>query len=452
MDPAYFNLETLLIAVVALPGVAFLTLSLAWLAGWEPSEKTISRLTATAFTGSSIGVILLAAAMISQGRHAVEVSLGPWFAVHEYEFPLTLLADRLSLPMLVLTALLIGLAAAFSRRYLHRERGFARFFLLLNLFGFGSLLIFAAGSYDLIIVGWELVGITSVLLIAFFQEREEPVRNAVRVFAIYRGTDIGLLVGVFALHHYAGTGEFSALFAGEWPMQAAVSLTSGQSLVVGLLFLLAAAGKAAQAPFTGWLPRAMEGPTPSSAIFYGAISVHAGAYLLIRSEPLILSSPIVSAAVIAIGLFTALVGTLGGRASADAKTALAQASAAQLGLIFVEIGLGWTWLALAHILGHAVVRTLEFLRTPSMLHDYHRMHAAAGGAFDPVGLYYEAALPPNVRSWLYRLALDRGRMDVILDRFIVGPVADLSHALLGVERKAGEASGPAVPVEVKVRG
>ncbi len=452
MDPAFFNLENLLIGVIALPGVAFLLLSLAWLVGWNPTERTISRLTASAFTGSSIGAVVLAAAMMAAGRHAVEVSLGQWFAVHEYEFPLTLLADRLSVPMLVLTTLLVGLVAAFSRRYLHREKGFARFFLLLNLFGFGSLLVFAAGSYDLIIAGWELVGITSVLLIAFFQEREEPVRNAVRVFAIYRGTDIGLLVGVFALHHYAGTGEFLALFAGEWPTQAAVSLTSNQSLVVGLLFLLAAAGKAAQAPFTGWLPRAMEGPTPSSAIFYGAISVHAGAYLLIRSEPLILSSPVVSAAVITIGLFTAVVGTLGGRASADAKTALAQASAAQLGLIFVEIGLGWTWLALVHILGHAAVRTLEFLRTPSMLHDYHRMHAAAGGTFDPVGLYYEAVLPPKVRAWLYRLAMDRGRMDVILERFIVGPVADLSRALLGVERKAGETSGAGVPVEVKIRG
>jgi NAD(P)H-quinone oxidoreductase subunit 5 len=373
--------------------------------------------------------------MFASGRRAVEISFGQWFAVHEYKFPLQLFADQLSMPMILLTALLVGLTAAFSRRYLHRESGFIRFFLLFNLFGFGSLLVFAAGSYDLVIGGWELVGITSVLLIAFFQERKEPVRNAVRVFAIYRGTDIGLLVGVFALHHFAGSGTYSTLFAGEWPTQTAVTLSTGEALVVGLLFLLAAAGKAAQAPFTGWLPCAMEGPTPSSAIFYGAISVHAGAYLLIRSEPLILSSPVVSAAVIAVGLVTAAVGTLGSRASADAKTALAQASSAQLGLIFVEIGMGWTWLALVHILGHAVVRTLEFLRTPSMLHDYHRMHAAAGGKLDPVGLYYEAALPPNLRAWLYRLAIDRGRMDVILDRFIVGPVLDLSRALSRMERK-----------------
>ena len=126
---------------------------------------------------------------------------------------------------MALTAVLTGLIGAFSRRYLHREKGFERFFLLLNLFGFGSILIFAAGSFDLLIGGWELVGITSVLLIAFFQERREPVRNAVRVFAIYRACDVGLLVGVFLLHHFVGSATFADLFRGEWPAQQGASLT-----------------------------------------------------------------------------------------------------------------------------------------------------------------------------------------------------------------------------------
>src|SRR5581483_9984124 len=141
-----------------------------------------------------------------------------------------------------------------------------RFFLLLHLFAFGSLLVFAAGSFALLVGGWEMVGITSVLLIAVFQRRTAPVANRLRVFAVYRACDIGLLVGVFAMHRWAGT----ASFAGGFPM-----LPGGQALVVCLLLLLAASGKAAQVPFSGWLPRAMEGPTPSSAIFYGAISIHA---------------------------------------------------------------------------------------------------------------------------------------------------------------------------------
>ncbi len=120
-----------------------------------------------------------------------------------------LLADRLSLPFLAMTVVLSGLIGQFSATYLHRESGFFRFFLLLHLFAFGSLLAFAAGSFDLLIAGWELVGITSVLLIAFFDRRPAPVENGLRVFAVYRACDIGLLVGVFAMHHWAGNASFA---------------------------------------------------------------------------------------------------------------------------------------------------------------------------------------------------------------------------------------------------
>ena len=108
-----------------------------------------------------------------------------------------------------MTVVLSGLIGQFSATYLHRERGFLRFFLLLHLFAFGSLLAFAAGSFDLLVAGWEMVGITSVLLIAFFQQRPAPVENGLRVFAVYRACDIGLLVGVFAMHHWAGTASFA---------------------------------------------------------------------------------------------------------------------------------------------------------------------------------------------------------------------------------------------------
>ena len=136
------------------------------------------------------------------GTPRVAVAFGNWFTVHDYHFPLVLMADRLSLPFLGMTVALSGLIGQFSATYLHRERGFLRFFLLLHLFAFGSLLAFAAGSFDLLVGGWELVGITSVLLIAFFQQRAAPVDNALRVFAVYRACDIGLLVGVFAMHHW----------------------------------------------------------------------------------------------------------------------------------------------------------------------------------------------------------------------------------------------------------
>ncbi len=412
-----FTQATLLFVILA-PGVVFATFALLWLLGWVPSEREVSRITGVVFSACVVALVLIVWILASTGSPAVIVTLGNWFAVHDYHFPLVLLADRVSLPFLGLTVVLSGLIGQFSATYLHRERGFLRFFLLLHLFAFVSLLAFAAGSFDLLVAGWELVGITSVLLIAFFQQRAAPVENGLRVFAVYRACDIGLLVGVFAMHHWAQT----ASFVGGLPR-----LTGTQAAIVCLLLLLAAAGKAAQVPFSGWLPRAMEGPTPSSAIFYGAISIHAGAYLLLRIQPWLAQSPWASALVIVIGVVTAIHGTIVGRASADAKTSLAYASLTQVGVVFVEIGMGWKWIAIAHILGHATVRTLQFLRAPSMLHDYHQMHSAIGGELSPSSSRIEDLAPEPVRLWLYRWALDRGHLDTILDRFVIYPLLRISN-------------------------
>ena len=150
---SYTANQTLLLSIVALPGVAFGLLSLFWLLGWNPPEKVIGRITAATYAGAVFLILLLALNMNELGATMVSISPGQWFEIDEYEFPLTLLADRLSIPMMALTAILTGLIGAFSRRYLHREKGFERFFLLLNLFGFGSILIFAAGSFDLLIGG-----------------------------------------------------------------------------------------------------------------------------------------------------------------------------------------------------------------------------------------------------------------------------------------------------------
>ncbi len=225
------------------------------------------------------------------------------------------------------------------------------------------------------------------------------------------------------------------LFTGVWPNQV-TPLSGTTSTVIALLLLWGASGKSAQFPFSGWLPRAMEGPTPSSAIFYGAISVHLGAYLLLRAEPLFEASWIASAALILIGALTALLGTLSHRVVSDAKTGLAYATMTQLGVIFVEIGLRFPRLALAHLIGHAIVRTLQFLRAPSMLHDHHKVHAAAGGHLGKTGEHYEGVLPPGLRLVLYRIGLERGFYDAFADRFVVEPVLRLSRAFASLEPKS----------------
>ncbi|MDB6003846.1 MAG: hypothetical protein JWR15_833, partial [Prosthecobacter sp.] len=240
--------------------------------------------------------------------------------------------------------------------------------------------------------------------------------------------DLFMLLAVFLAHHWFHTTSWKDMFSGDWPGHVN-NLDGTAAAVIAVLLVFAASGKSSQGPFCGWLPRAMEGPTPSSAVFYGAISVHAGAYLLLRVEPLIHNSMVATGLVIFIGLTTAFLGTLVHRTCADAKTSLAYASQTQLGLIFAEIGFGWTTFAIIHMVSHAVLRTLQFLRSPSMLRDYNRVHAAAGGKINPTGGYYESLLPLPVQVWLYRFALGRGFYDAILDRFILAPVKGVAHML-----------------------
>ena len=240
------------------------------------------------------------------------------------------------------------------------------------------------------------------------------------------------------------------MFTGAWPGHVN-NLAGQEAAIVAVLLVFAASGKSAQGPFCGWLVRAMEGPTPSSAVFYGAISVHAGAYLLLRIEPLLHYSPVATALVIFIGLTTAFLGTLVHRTCADAKTSLAYASQTQLGLIFAEIGFGWTTFAVVHLISHAVLRTLQFLRSPSMLRDYNRVHAAAGGQIDPTGEHYESLLPKKVQVWLYRIALGRGFYDAIVDRFIVAPAVAFARFLGVFDLRMAVKGAPLPPAGETVR-
>jgi NADH:ubiquinone oxidoreductase subunit 5 (subunit L)/multisubunit Na+/H+ antiporter MnhA subunit len=436
--------ESLLIVGVAAPLAVFLSLGLLLLLGVELKEKIIARLTALTFLIATLCALPITVEMASSGWKPIHVHLGNLFSVGEYTFPITLLADSLSLPLLILTTVLCGVVGSFSSSYLHRERGFFRFFLLLHLFAFGAALAFTAGSFDLLVAGWEFVGITSVLLIAFFNERPEPVKNAIAVFNIYKSTDVGLLAGVFFLQHFVGASTAHGLFYNPGAAHGLV-IAQGPATIVGLLFIFAAAGKSAQIPFSGWLPRAMEGPTPSSAIFYGAISVHLGIFLILRAEPILQASPVLPGLIVGLGLVTALHATLSSRVTTDAKTSISYAALTQLGVIFIEAGLGFEKLALVHMIGHAILRTLQFLRAPSMLHDFHQMHAAAGGHLPKGGGHYEKVLSLGTRAWLYRLALDRCHLDTLLDRLVAKPLMTIAHFLNSFDRGRNGPSADPLP-------
>jgi NAD(P)H-quinone oxidoreductase subunit 5 len=212
-------------------------------------------------------------------------------------------------------------------------------------------------------------------------------------------------------------------------------VSAGQALLVGGLLLVAAAGKSALVPFSGWLPRAMEGPTPSSAVFYGALSVHLGAFLLLRISPLLEASPALAAAVVALGLVTAVYAALAGRAQTDIKSALSFASLTQVGLIVAEIGLGLRYFALVHLLGHACLRTLQFVRAPTLLQDYRGLEDALGHRLPrPAGWWGRVRSGP-ARDWVYRLALERGYLDAWLTDYVAVPFLRLFRGCDRLERR-----------------
>jgi NADH:ubiquinone oxidoreductase subunit 5 (subunit L)/multisubunit Na+/H+ antiporter MnhA subunit len=372
--------------------------------------------------------------MLVRGKYLVEAHFGSWFQLGHYEFALELTGDRLSIPFAMVSMVLVGLIGAFSRRYLHREPGYFRFYFLLALFGAGVELVVLAGSLDLVFVGWEVVGLTSALLIAFFHERKAPVEHGLRAFLTYRFCDIGLLGATVWTHHLMHDTSIVPNPLNQWGGFPVPETVSG-TIVIGLLLLWASMGKSAQVPLGGWLPRAMEGPTPSSAIFYGAISIHLGPYLLLRAAPLLDASQVVSAAVIAIGALTALHGGFVGRVQTDIKSALAYASMTQVGLIYVEIGLGFRYLALVHIVSHAILRSLQILRSPSLLSDYNRLEQVVGSVLPKTGGHLERLVPRRLQPWLYRHALERGYFDAFLTDWVVGTFVRVMRAIDSVDRR-----------------
>jgi len=433
LDDEFIRICGLLIT--AAPALLLCTLGLPNLIGRRVSEE-ITSLGCWLANGigllGSLGVLL---AMLSQGSSHESVELGHWVVVSDYHLSFKLIFDWLSLPFVILSFLLCGTIAAFSTRYMHGEPGYNRFFVLYALFVFGMVMASLAGTIETLFAGWEMVGLSSALLVAYFQERPAPVRNGLRVWIVYRVSDAALLVAAVVLHHAVGQGDFDRLFGDTgWPAGHMTSLSATKAFAVGLLLLVAAAGKSALVPFSGWLPRAMEGPTPSSAVFYGALSIHLGVYLLLRMSPILNASPILSAILVALGLITAAYAYLVGSVQTDIKSALCFASLVQVGIIVAEIGFGFQILALVHLIGHACLRTLQFVRAPTLLHDYHHLENAIGQHLPRMAGPWRLLPFPALRTWVYRFALERGQLDASLTSFIVEPFLSLCRGCDSLER------------------
>lgn len=428
-------LTTLGLLVVAAPALLLAVFFTAFLLSHRMQEETIGRLIQGTITVSLLAALGAACVMLARGVPQFVIELGDWVITPSYHLKFQFILDLLSLSYVILTLVLCATIGAFSTRYLHRERGYNRFFVIFAVFLMGMVTAALSDTVETLFAGWEMVGLSSVLLIAFFQERPAPPRNGLRVWIVYRVCDAALMLAAIMMHEINGAGDFDHITGRHaWPQHDPL-LIGPHFALLGVLFIIAAAGKSALVPFSGWLPRAMEGPTPSSAVFYGALSVHLGVFLLLRISPVLDSAPWLSALVVLLGLATAAFAYLAGRVQTDIKSALAFASLTQVGIIIVEIGLGFRYLALVHMLGHACLRTLQFIRAPSLLHDHHQLEDAIGTRPREERAQWEQRLPAAFQRALYRFSLERGYLDSILDRFIARPFVALFTWFDGLETR-----------------
>lgn len=410
-------IEASILVTCLSPTLLLATLAVAALLRSPPRERTVAMLTRTALVISLLAVAVALVAFFSTGATPRVVSFGTWFTFGSGAFSFDVLVDAQSLAFTTISLGICGVVGAFSFRYLHREPGFHRYFVQFAMFVLGITLVGLAGSIEVLFAGWEMIGLSSALLVAFFQERRAPVANAMRVYAVYRVSDAAMLCAAVLLHHWAGSGSLSLLFSQQAP---ALALDPGQALAIAILILVAVAGKSALLPFSGWLPRAMEGPTPSSAVFYGALSIHAGCFLLLRSQPLLAHSTVAQVLAVLAGATTAIYATLTARVQTDIKSALSYACLTQVGIIIVEIGLGFTTLAFIHMVGHASFRLLQFLSAPNILHDLHELENRVGGQLS--GQPRGGGRYPGLEGSLYLVSLERGFVDAILNRRVVRPL------------------------------
>jgi NADH-quinone oxidoreductase subunit L len=320
----------------------------------------------------AVGVAAVAAIMstlvfaqllgLPEDQRALVTTVGTWLEVGDFVVDWSLLIDPLSAVMLLLVTWVGLLIHIYSMGYMHGDERYSRFFAYLNLFLASMLVLVLGESFLVLFVGWELVGLSSYLLIGFWFEKREYASAAKKAFIVNRVGDVGFMIAMFVVYSALGTLAFSEAL----PM--AGDLGTGTAAVVGLLLLVAAAGKSAQIPLYVWLPDAMAGPTPVSALIHAATMVTAGVYLVARVSPIYATVPEVGMAVAWIGAATALLAALIACTQNDLKKILAYSTVSQLGYMFIAVGLGAQAAGIFHLLTHGFFKALLFLAAGSVMH------------------------------------------------------------------------------------
>ncbi|MCW1147313.1 proton-conducting transporter membrane subunit [Flavobacterium lacisediminis] len=392
----------------------------------ESKEKAISWTAFGTVFLQLIGLVVFIIFWIIDGAkdlNLVELSV---LKTAHYEFFIDFYFDQISAVYLFIGALLTSMITTYSRYYLHREKGYKRFFNTVLFFFFGYNLAILSGNFETLFIGWEIIGISSFLLIAFYRERYLPVKNAFKVFSIYRIGDVGLLLAMWASHHLFHENITFMKLNNYELVNEHLQNHSIIGIFIALCLACAAAAKSAQIPFSSWLPRAMEGPTPSSAIFYGSLSVHLGVFLMLRTFPFWEHQTTMRIAIGLMGLTTSLAASVMARVQSSVKSQVAYSSISQIGIIFIEIALGFETLALIHFAGNAFLRTYQLLVSPSVVSYLIRDQFYN---FKPREKAIEDSYPKKLEYTLYILALKEFNLEGFLNMVLWKPLKIIGKSL-----------------------
>lgn len=372
------------------------------------------------------GYVIFLVLWIMAGLPVLDLKEFVVFKTSGYEFFIEFFFDSVSAVYLLVGSLLTFLITIYSRYYLHREAGYKRFFNTILFFYLGYNLIILSGNLETMFVGWEVLGISSFLLIAFYRERYLPVRNAVKVFTVYRIGDVGLILAMWMSHHLWHENTTFFKLQNYQLVHHQLQDHTFLGIMISLMILVSAAVKSAQLPFSSWLPRAMEGPTPSSAIFYGSLSVHIGVFVLLRTFPFWEHQLSVRILIGLLGLVTAVAATGIARVQSSVKSQVAYSSISQIGIIFIELALGFKYLALFHFAGNAFLRTYQLLVSPSVVSYLIREQFYN---FKPRQLTIEDSWPKRFEYSYYIYCLKEWNLDSFLYRYFWNPLKRMGSKL-----------------------
>ena len=391
-------------------------------------EKSIANIAIATSLVQLFILIIFSASWFFAGANVLDIKQVTLLTTPEFDFFIDFFFDKISFVFLLVGSILTLLVAVFSKYYIHREPGFKRYFNNVQLFFLGYSIVVLSGNFETLFLGWEMIGITSFLLISFYRNRYLPVKNAMKVVSLYRLGDVFLILAMWLSHHlWHGNISFFQILNFE---QTATIINNHKILAtfIAISIVIGASIKSAMYPFSSWVARAMEGPSSSSAIFYGSLSIHLGVFLLLRTFPFWQHIFLIKVLIALLGITTSLICNSIAKSQPTVKTQIAYSSITQIGIIFIEIAFGFHQLALFHFMGNAFFRTYQILVSPSVL-NYLIHNQFFSGIANKIGI------PSKLSNTVYILSIKEYNMDVTLFKYFWQPFKKISSKLLFFNNK-----------------